>query len=71
MANDASKKHNKSIHYALNEGQCHHIAIGDVTNFMSQNGLNFIGGKSLQKTCADRYQRVISIPARGKSVGGL
>ena len=43
VPDNAGKKHNEGIHDPLNQRERHHIAVGNVTNFMSEYGLHFIG----------------------------
>ena len=69
VTDDAGEEHHKGVYHALNQGQGNHIAVGNVADFMAQHGLNLIFIHALQQAGRHRDQRIVAVPAGGKSVG--
>ena len=68
VSNDSCEEHDEGVDYALEEGQRHHIAIGDVADFMAYDRAHFIGRELAHHPCANRYQSVVSIPPRCEGI---
>ena len=51
------------------QGQCHHIAIGDVRHFVTQHSFDLIARHAGKQAGRDGHQRRVFESARGKSIG--
>ena len=68
VADDPGKEHDKSINNALNQTKGDHIAVGNVTDFMTNDRPGLIGVKPFQQSLADGHQGGIFVPAGGKGI---
>jgi len=69
VTDDAAQEHDKSVHDTLNQGHGDHIAVGNVGDFMPNDGLDFLARHAHQQTGADRHQRRILEGTGGKGIG--
>ena len=53
----------------MNQGQRHHVAIGDVRDLMSQHSRDFFLGHAVEQAGGDSHQGIVLERARRKRVG--
>ncbi len=69
VAEDPREEHHEGVHHALDQCQGDHVAVGDVTDLVGEDGFHLIGRETFEQALADRDQRVVLVPAGGEGVG--
>ena len=69
VADDAGEEHHEGVHYALDEGEGDHVAVGDVADLVAQDGLHFVTAHALQQASRYGHQGGVLVPAGRKGVG--
>ncbi len=68
VADDARQENDEGIDHTLDQGQGHHVAVGDVADFVSEHGLRFVPRHVVEQAGADRDQRAVLVHAGGEGV---
>ena len=67
-ADDASEEEDEGIEHALDQGERHHVAVGDVGHFVGQHGSDFLVRHRFQQAGRHRHQRCVLGRAGGEGV---
>ena len=68
LRDQARNKDDEGVHDALNQGHGHHIAVGDVADFVRDDRFRFVAAHALQQAGADGDQRGVAACAGGEGV---
>ena len=68
LRQDTGDKDNEGVHHALNQRHGHHVAVGNMADFVSDDRFGFVTAHVLQQPGADSNQRCITTGTRGKRV---
>ena len=69
VTHHAAEEHHEGVQHALNQRQGHHVAVGNVRNFMAQHRFDLFARHALQQASGHRHQGRVPKSARGKGIG--
>ncbi len=64
-----AREDDERVHHALDQGQRDHVAVRDVRDFVSENGLDFLAVHLREQAGADCHERVVAAGTGRESIG--
>ena len=68
MTHHARQEDDERVDHALDQGERHHVAVGDVAHFVRQHRLGLVAAHGGEQPAAHRHQCLVAAHAGGKGV---